>query len=273
MTKAADFLAKVDEIQAEKPTYRLGGKAADGTCDCIGLVIGALARCGVKWPGIHGSNWAARSAMAYLLPVAAARELAVGEVVYKAKEPGAAGYALPSRYSADPDRRDYYHVGVVRSVQPLRIVHCTSPGGMTTDTKLGKWAFRGWLTMVEEGGTSSATGELLPSSANADATSLNEGGLVTGPLPQTEGAAPKSPEATGKPLAAPAGAEPLPPADVTSPDGNPVKLRAKPSRQCALYWLVPSGATVAVLAEDGDWWRVRYGARTGYMMAEFLSRG
>lgn len=53
------FLAAVDEINGEKPSYRLGGKATDGTCDCIGLIIGALLRCGVKWPGIHGSNWAA----------------------------------------------------------------------------------------------------------------------------------------------------------------------------------------------------------------------
>lgn len=36
------FLSAVDTIQAEQPTYRLGGKAEDGTCDCIGLIIGAL---------------------------------------------------------------------------------------------------------------------------------------------------------------------------------------------------------------------------------------
>ena len=123
------FLAAVDAIQAERPTYRLGGKAADGTCDCIGLIIGALNRCGVKWPGIHGSNWAARNAMAWLLPVSDASELTVGDIVYKARRPGETGYSLPKRYAADPDRADYYHVGVVRSVSPLRIVHCTSPGG------------------------------------------------------------------------------------------------------------------------------------------------
>lgn len=143
------FLSAVDAIQAEHPAYRLGGKAADGTCDCIGLIIGALDRCGVKWPGIHGSNWAARNAMAWLLPLQDAGDLSVGEIVYKAKRPGETGYALPERYAKDPDRSDYYHVGVVRSVEPLRIVHCTSPGGVVHDTKLGKWAYRGGLTLVD----------------------------------------------------------------------------------------------------------------------------
>lgn len=143
------FLAAIDVIQAEQPTYRSGGKAADGTCDCIGLIIGALNRCGVKWPGIHGSNWAARNAMAWMLPVSDASDLAMGDIVYKARRPGETGYSLPERYADDPDRSDYYHVGVVRSVSPLRIVHCTSPGGVLTDTKLGKWAYRGGLTLVD----------------------------------------------------------------------------------------------------------------------------
>ena len=144
------FLAAVDAIAAERPTYRLGGKAEDGTCDCIGLIIGALNRCGVKWPGIHGSNWAARNAMAWMLPVSDASDLSVGDIVYKARRPGETGYSLPERYAADPDRADYYHVGVVRSVEPLRIVHCTSPGGVVTDAKLGKWAYRGGLSLIGE---------------------------------------------------------------------------------------------------------------------------
>ena len=77
----------------------------------------------MKWPGIHGSNWAARNAMAWLKPVSCADDLAVGDVVYKAKAPGQAGYRLPDRYAAGPDLNDYYHVGVVRSISPLRIIH------------------------------------------------------------------------------------------------------------------------------------------------------
>ena len=143
------ILSAVDAIQQEAPTYRLGGKAEDGTCDCIGLIIGALYRCGTKWPGIHGSNWAARNAMAWLKPVSCADDLAVGDVVYKAKAPGQAGYRLPDRYAAGPDLNDYYHVGVVRSISPLQIIHCTSPGGVKTDTRLGRWAYVGALRLLD----------------------------------------------------------------------------------------------------------------------------
>ncbi|MGN0745166.1 MAG: peptidoglycan-binding protein [Aristaeellaceae bacterium] len=142
------FLAAVGTIASEQPAYRLGGKAKDGTCDCIGLIIGALERCGVRWPGIHGSNWAARNAMTGLKPVSGTASLFRGSIVYKARQPGESGYRLPDRYAADPDRLDYYHVGVVRSISPLEIVHCTSPGGVVTDTRLGRWAWAGGLSLL-----------------------------------------------------------------------------------------------------------------------------
>jgi hypothetical protein len=88
----------------------------------------------------------------YLLPVTDAYDLNVGEVVYKAAMPGQTSYALPSRYDDHSDQLDYYHVGIVRSVSPLRIVHCTSPGGIKVDTKLGNWTHRGWLLSVSREG-------------------------------------------------------------------------------------------------------------------------
>lgn len=145
------YLRSVDAIAEEKPTYQQGHDGSDGTCDCIGLVIGAIRRGGGSWDGIHGSNWAARNEMDYLLSVADPDDLNVGEVVYKASMPGQANYALPDRYSDDPDKRDYYHVGVVLSVDPLRIVHCTGPG-IVVDEKLGKWTHRGWLRKVSQEG-------------------------------------------------------------------------------------------------------------------------
>lgn len=36
------FLSEVAKIKSEAPTYREGGDGSDGTCDCIGLVIGAI---------------------------------------------------------------------------------------------------------------------------------------------------------------------------------------------------------------------------------------
>ena len=145
-----DFLAQVEAIAATHPTYRLGGSGKDGTCDCIGLIIGAIRRAGGAWTGTHGSNYAARYAMTTLGAITAA-ELLPGMVVYKAWERGNGKYALPGRYKGSADKRDYYHVGVVTGVQPLVITHCTGPG-ILRDKALGKWRFGGWLKQVEPAG-------------------------------------------------------------------------------------------------------------------------
>lgn len=145
------FLAGVEEIAAMQPTYQLGHDGSDGKCDCIGLVIGGIRRAGGKWTGTHGSNYAARNEVDYLLPIEDEGELNVGEVVFKAAMPGGTSYNLPSKYANDPDKRDYYHVGIVTSTTPLEITHCTGPG-IVRDTKKGKWAYRGWLTKVSQEG-------------------------------------------------------------------------------------------------------------------------
>lgn len=154
------FLAALEEVADPSPVYRLGGDGSDGTCDCIGLIIGAIRRAGGNWTGIHGSNYAARYEMRELLPVTEAGELNLGDVVYKARTPGQAGYALPERYKNDPDQRDYYHVGVVTAVEPLEITHCTGPG-IVRDTKLGKWTYRGRLEKVDDDGTSQEVGTMV----------------------------------------------------------------------------------------------------------------
>lgn len=163
-----DFVYAVSCIADSKPTYRLGGKGADGTCDCIGLIIGAVERCGVSWTGIHGSNWAARNATTGLVQVTNSDDLCMGDIVYKARTPGSNGYSLPSRYDGDPDQRDYYHVGVVTSVKPLEITHCTTGGGVDgikVDTSLGKWTYRGRLSLIEgedETATDASTALIQP---------------------------------------------------------------------------------------------------------------
>lgn len=154
------FIAQVEAIAQASPVYRPGGDGSDGTCDCIGLVIGAIRRAGGSWTGTHGSNYAARYEMRELLPVTDAGELCLGDVVYKARTPGQAGYALPERYKKGPDQRDYYHVGVVTATSPLEITHCTSPG-IVRDTKLGKWTYRGRLEKVDYDGTSQEVGTMV----------------------------------------------------------------------------------------------------------------
>ena len=84
-----------------------------------------------------------------------AGEMFLGEIVYKAREPGEANYALPDRYKDSDDLRDYYHVGVVTGIAPLEIIHCTSvEGGIAYDGAMGAWRWGGQLKYVDydEGG-------------------------------------------------------------------------------------------------------------------------
>ena len=212
------YLDAVAEIAAERPAYRLGGDGSDGTCDCVGLTIGALKRCGERWGGIHGSNWGARNVLCELAPVSSG--LQVGDVVLKARAPGDRGYALPGRYSGSADKHDYYHWGVVRSASPLEIVHCTSPGGIKVDTSIGAWAYRGQLSMVAE--------------------NIGEG------------------------------VEPTRTATVIAEQGSSVKMRERPSTSCKSYQRVPVGARVCLQGWEGDWARISYGGRDGWMMRKFL---
>lgn len=146
------FLASVQEIVASKPTYELGRDGSRGSCDCIGLIIGAVRRSGGTWTGSHGSNWTARNRMITLRSPA---PLELGGLVFKAHEPGTAANQLPGTYKGHPDQRDYYHVGVITSVSPLQITHCTSwsgGSGIKVDTKIGVWRFGGRLDGLDYNG-------------------------------------------------------------------------------------------------------------------------
>ena len=175
------FLSKVEQIAAEEPAYRSGGYGADGTCDCIGLIIGAIRRAGGSWHGMHGSNYAARNEMEYLEPITQASPLIVGEAVFKALLPGDEKYNLPARYNSDPDRHDYNHVGVVISVDPLRIRHMTSPKPKI-DTKIGKWKYHGWLKKISQGGEAPVPQETVIIRGGNESASIN---LRSGPSKST----------------------------------------------------------------------------------------
>ena len=144
------FLQSVQKNIERIHSYELGHDGSDGKCDCIGLIIGALRMAGIKWPWTHGSNYTARNKVDNFRHVSSASELRLGELVFKAREPGDENYALPSSYDDHPDRRDYYHVGVVTSVNPLEITHCTSvAGGIKHDSTLGQWRWAGELALVD----------------------------------------------------------------------------------------------------------------------------
>ena len=62
-------------------------------------------------------------------------------------------------------------------------------------------------------------------------------------------------------------------ATVYAEKGSTVKMRAKPSSLCRLYWEVPVGSQV-VLVEPGEKWSgIIWAGQSGYMMSQFLITG
>ena len=57
---------------------------------------------------------------------------------------------------------------------------------------------------------------------------------------------------------------------VNCPEGETVRLRAKPSTNDATIAKVPSGAIVQGADYDLEWSRVDYDGRSGYMMNKYL---
>lgn len=152
MQTVRQFLSGSEANMQRIREYRNGGDGSDGTCDCIGLVIGAVKLAGEKWNGNHGTNWTVRNKMKTFNKINGAASLKEGELVYKAREPGENGWNLPEMYASHPDHRDYYHVGIVRCVQPLVIEHCTTvQGGIKNDNSIGQWKFHGELDIVDYG--------------------------------------------------------------------------------------------------------------------------
>ena len=225
------FLDKALQLFNSNPKRREPGDGSDGYCDCIGYLIGSLRRTGLKWTGIHGSNWAARRESVELHQVRSVSDLKVGDMVLKACEPGTTGYALPSRYKKggqyyNGDLRDYYHAGLVWSVNPLQIRHMSSR--MTIDTKIGKWNYAAKLRpLVMAGAYDEETTNVIPPSSGTQAK-------------------------------------------LVAPTGKTVNLRKTPSLRGALLMKVPLGTIIDILEPGEEWCKVQYGNKIGYMMAKFL---
>ena len=148
------LLQGVRSIKALSPTYRTGGTGADGTCDCVGLIMGAMYRAGRKKYDMHSSNYFARYQMENLDAISSADDCFLGEIVYKfidSTDDLHERYLSGGRYYTG-DEMDYYHVGIVTSINPLAITHCTSGGGangIIVDTKIGRWLRGGRLLGVD----------------------------------------------------------------------------------------------------------------------------
>lgn len=242
MTLIERFLSKIQLLKSRNLKYRQPGDGSDGTCDCIGLIIGALKMIGISWKGdgkhsaIHGSNYAARYQMASLRYISDASQLSVADIVYKAHDPVESKYNLPGRYKNggsyyNGDMNDYYHVGVVTSINPLNITHMTSPT-VKVDKKLGKWSYAGKLRVL---------------SSEAASTVQTPAPI---PISNTENALIGT---------------------VVSPNGGPVKMRQKPSTLCVMWDKIIPGTVLTVLEYGEEWCKVSNGRRKGwYMMTKFI---
>ena len=62
-------------------------------------------------------------------------------------------------------------------------------------------------------------------------------------------------------------------ATVVAESGKTVKMRAKPSTLCRLYWDVPVGSQVVLVDPGGTWSEIIWAGRSGWMMSKFLRSG
>ena len=237
-TSAAIYISKVNEIYNEQPSYQLGHDGSDGTCDCIGMCRGALVRAGVTdITNMRGTNAAARKTIQNFREFSSASELKVGEVVLKAREPGDAGYDLPAAYQ---------------------------PGGSSYNGDLRDYCHIGTVTKVNPLEITHMTSPSAKKDTNVGKWRFhgNLPWVAEGPDPDPDPPQPTPPEPqTDK-------------AVVYADNGEPVKMRAKPSSNCKLYWNVPCGTILDVLDWGDTWSHVRGqtedGYKTGYMMKKFL---
>lgn len=225
-----DFVTRVEAIAATNPTYRTGGDGSDGTCDCIGLIMGAL---GEEYP-MHSTNYFARYELA-IEPdnITEYYDPELGDLVFKARNEKNPKYDLHERYKPGGryfigDLLDYYHVGVVTSTDPLVITHCTETGlinGIARDYTLVGWTHIGMVDGMEYPG--------------ADWFDEEEPAVKKTAL-------------------------------VVADSGFTVNMREKPSKEARIVLRVPIGRRVEVQEKVQGWATVVFNGVRGYMMTEFL---
>lgn len=131
--------------------YESPGSNDENGIDCSGAFVWAYRQAGLSI--YHGSNRIERVYCNDCIDLnGSANRLKPGMAVFKYREPGEPYYALGEQYQEggkyyNGDLRDYYHIGLVESVNPLKIIHATPPV-VKRDSKLGKWRRAGFLDAV-----------------------------------------------------------------------------------------------------------------------------
>lgn len=231
------FIERCEEIVTAKPAYKLGCSDKK-QCDCIGMVKYGLRQCGVTLT-TSGTNWTIRNQVENIREIKSTADLKKGDVVFKRKAQGDSGYNLPAKYrkggsAYNGDLNDYPHIGTVKSVKPLRIIHMTSPTAKT-DTSIGKWKVAADLKKAYINDEVTLTPTVTPDPTPEPAATTEEYAIVV------------------------------------APTGKWVKMRKEPKTSCRLWEEIPVGAKVKVETHGYEWTKISYGKRKNwYMMTKFL---
>lgn len=234
--KAAKYVEGVESIYVEQPQYETGHDGSDGFCDCIGMCRGGLKRGGATGvTGMHGTNQAARQTILNLEEIAASSQLQVGDVVLKVRDKDDKSMPLPDKYRK---------------------------GGSEYDPLIGEINFTHIGTVTQQNPL--VITHMTTPTAKKDKSIKGWG--YFGELPWIEYEA--APEPPPEPNPEPDPEEQT--AIVWAEKGSTVKMRAKPSTSCRLYWDVPIGDEVTVNEYGTDWCGVTWNGIHGYMMTRFL---
>ena len=146
--------------------YKSPGSSDERGIDCSGAFVRAYKAQGAKI--YHGSNTIYREHLSEKGKIASAASLSPGMAVFKNRNDG----GEPVKYLKD-GIGNMYHIGLVASVNPIRIIHATPPIAKM-DTKLGNWTCWGRLKAVDY------EGELKPMEDERDTIRKGaKGPLVT----------------------------------------------------------------------------------------------
>ncbi len=233
---AEKFVEGVNSIYIEEPAYKLGHDGSDGYCDCIGMPRGSLEREGVTGgTNMGGTNQAARKTILDLQPINSVSQLRLGDVVLKTRDKDDADMRLPDRYRK---------------------------GGADYDSRWGETNFThiGTVTQVNPLRITHMT------SPTAKIDTKLGNWKYSGRLPWVD----YGDQAGTDPDA---GWDEAETATVIAEKGSTVKMRAKPSDSCRLYWDVPIGSKVIVDSIGEKWTAITWRNQMGYMMTKFLLFG
>lgn len=227
------YVEGVESIYTEKPNYQLGHDGSDGSCDCIGMCRGGLKRAGAtEVKGLRGTNNAVRHTLQNVDKIDSEDQLMLGDVVLKTRDKDDKTMPLPDQYrKGGSDYSEKWGETNFTHIGTVTNIQPLEITHMTSPTAKKDTSLKGW----------SYFGEL--------------------PWLEYESAPEPDPDPDFH----------VETATVFSENGNPVKMRSKPSTSCRLYWVVPAGSSVIVDEIGETWCKITWNGKTGYMMTRFLS--